>query len=210
MSKPATIIIPSYCPTQEVWGYEQRCLYNLSQHTPRDQYDLIVVGGSGDWSFPQKINAAITGVRTEFVFVLSNDVFVPPGWMEAMLKCFEDAERIANCGILAPADDPQEKRMWWEEHWWALVLFRSSTFRGLGGFDEYLWKTYHDQDYSIRLKQAGYSVLRTNAVCVEHINMATRRHMPVDDSNEKAEMIRRYGVTEFRDYLEKMKCESLS
>ncbi len=203
--KPVTIIIPSYCPDEIVRGYETRCLTQLAMNTPREMYDLIVMGGSGDWSYPQKVNAAMTGVRTEYAVVLSNDVFVGPGWLETMLKCYEDAERIADCAVLAPSDDSKERQLFWEEHWWALTLFRTRTFRDIGGFDESLWKTYHDQDLSIRLRQSGWTILRTGSVLVEHVNMATRRHMPVDDADEQAEMLRRYGVTEYRDYLEKIR-----
>ncbi len=204
MNSPVTILMPSYCPTLEVKGYEIRCLDAVAAHTPRELYDLISIQG-GDWSFPQKINAGMTGVRTEYTVVLSNDVFVGPGWLETLLSCYEDAERIADCAVLAPSDDPKEKQLFWEEHWWALTLFRTRTFRCIGGFDESLPYTYHDQDLSIRLRQSGRTILRTGSVLVEHVNMATRRHMPVDDTDEQAEMLRRYGVTEYRDYLEKIR-----
>lgn len=198
MSKTATVIIPSYCPDATVRGYETECLRCLESNTPRELYDLVIIGG-GDWSFPQKVNAAMTGVRTEFVFVLSNDVFVPPNWMETMLADFENAERIADCAVLAPADEPHDERIFWVEHWWALVLFRAETYRRIGGLDESLPHSYHDQDLSIRLTKQGHTILRTQNVVVKHINMATRSRMKYDDEPERREMRRRYGVTEHRE-----------
>lgn len=207
-AKPVTIIVPSYCPTVEVKGYEWKCLACLNSNTPRELYDLIVMQG-GDWSYPQKVNSAMTGVRTEFAVVLSNDVFVGPEWLPRMLALYTDAQ-IADCGVLAPADDPAEKRIWWEESWWALVLFKTQTFRNIDGLDESLPYTYHDQDFSIRLRREGKTVMRTNQVVVEHVNMATRRHIKVDDEPERLEMIRRHGVSEYRDYLERLNANRLS
>jgi GT2 family glycosyltransferase len=203
--KPVTIIIPSYCPDETVRGYETRCLVQLAQHTPKEMYDLIVMQG-GDWSYPQKVNAAMTGVRTDYAVVLSNDVFVGPGWLPQLLS---DYAAIENCGLLAPVDDLNHPTLYptYNENWWACVLVEMWKWWKVGPLDESLPKVYHDQDWSIRCKQAGFEVCRTGNVVVEHVGLATRSRVGTsDDAGERAEMVRRYGCAELSEYVRLNPC----
>ncbi len=207
MSSSVTIIIPSHCPDLVVKGYEIRCLEAVKEHTPRELYDLVAVQGP-DWSFPQKVNAAMTGVRTDYAVVLSNDVFVGPGWLEKLLR---DYQSIENCGVLAPMDTGCSHMLetTYDDHWWACVLIEMWKWWKVQPFDESLPLAYHDQDWSIRCKLAGFEICRTGNVVVEHVNMATRSRMPRDgEAAEKAEMERRWGTSEFRDWV-RMNADSI-
>lgn len=205
--KPVTIIVPSYCPDETVRSYETRCLVQLAQHTPKELYDLIVMQG-GDWSYPQKVNAAVTGVRTKYVAILSNDVFVGPNWLEYMIGDLEHLSKW-HCAVLSPQDQnyPAVGGSYgdyhWHEHWWALVLMKTSFYRLMDGLSEELPRTYHDQDFSIRTYKQGYRICRTKNVRVEHVGMATRSRVGGDDSAEKAWMEKRHaGSSELRDWLQ--------
>ena len=196
--KPVTIIIPSYCPDETVKGYEARCLAALEANTPREMYDLVVIGG-GDWSYPQKVNAAMFQVLTEWAVILSNDVFVSPGWLPQMIQDFEN---IDNCALLAPMEKLEPGTITYDDHWWALVLLRPTLFDDLGGLDPLLPHVYHDQCFSIRVRRAGNEICRTGNVAVEHVGMATRIRVGTgDDPKERAEMIRRYGAAELSDWV---------
>lgn len=204
MSKPVTIIVPSYCPDDTVRGYEARCLKAVADHTPREMYDLIVMQG-GDWSYPQKVNAAVTGVRTPYIVILSNDVFVAPYWLEDMLTDLAHLSS-SNCAVLSPQDQnyPEVGGSYgdyhWHEHWWALVLMKTSFYQKMDGLREDLPRTYHDQDFSIRTYKQGYCIARTKNVFVEHIGMATRSRVGGDDSAEKVLMEQLHGTSELRDW----------
>lgn len=206
MSKPVTIIVPSYCPDETVRGYEARCLKAVADHTSREMYDLIVMGG-GDWSFPQKVNATAFRAWTPYIVVLSNDVFVSPGWLEIMIDDLEYLARRNNCVVLSPQDQnyPAVGGSYgdydWGENWWALVLMKTSVFHAMDGLREDLPLTYHDQDFSIRVYKQGNTIARTKNVRVEHVGMATRSRVGGDDSTEKALMEQLHGTSELRDWL---------
>jgi len=206
--KPVTIILPSYCPDEIVRGYETRCLTQLAMHTPKHLYDLIVMQG-GDWSYPQKVNAALSGSQSDFTVILSNDVFVGPGWLQQMLT---DWAAIQRCGVLAPLeiqDGDCKGKVLYDAPWWALVLISRATWDDVGPLHEGIPHTYHDQDWNIRARQMGYQICRTGNVVVEHVNMATRSRVRADDSAEKKFMEQRWGTSEFRDWVE-MNANSLS
>jgi len=203
MSKPVTVIVPSYCPDEIVRGYEARCLAAVAAHTPREMYDLVLVGG-GDWSYPQKVNAAITGVRSDYTVVLSNDVFVGSGWLDQMLT---DYKNITKCGVLAPVEHPFPfpalcpDKIIKDDHWWALAFISMAVWDDVGPLHEGMPFTYHDQDWNIRARKMGYQICRTGNVVVEHVNMATRSRVNADDSAEKLFMEQRYGTSEFREWV---------
>jgi GT2 family glycosyltransferase len=114
-----------------------------------------------------------------------------------------DYKAIKNCGVLAPMDTGSSRMLetTYDDHWWACVLIEMWKWWKVGPFDESLPLAYHDQDWSIRCKLAGFEICRTGNVVVEHVNMATRNRMPRDgEAQEIEEMIRRWGTSEFRDW----------
>lgn len=48
------------------------------------------------------------------------------------------------------------------------ALVRTEAYRNTGGFDSYFFVDYVDFDFSIKLRHAGYRILRMNDVCIEH------------------------------------------
>jgi len=197
MPKRVTVIVPSYCPDETVKGYEAECLRCVAEYTPRDLYDLVLVGG-GDWSYPKKVNSIAERCETEYIAILSNDVFVTPGWLETMIR---DYEHLPKCGILAPMEESFPGIYTKDDHWWALVLIKTKRYR-LYPLDETLPLVYHDQNTSIEMKQAGFEIYRTGNVVVKHIGMATRSRIGTgDNAKEREEMIRRWGVAELKDWV---------
>jgi hypothetical protein len=195
--KPVTVILPSYCPDDTVKQYETECLRCLGEHTASAFYDLMLMQG-GDRSYPQKVNEAVRESGSPYIVILSNDVFVGPRWLEYLVR---DFEAVPRCGIMAPVEHEAPGQITYNDHWWACVLTTRKAWNDVGPLDETLPATYHDQDWSIRAKQKGYEICRTGNVAVRHIGMATRSRVQADDSWEREEMVRRWGVSEFRDWL---------
>jgi|WetSurMetagenome_2_1015567.scaffolds.fasta_scaffold01696_4 GT2 family glycosyltransferase len=232
-SKPVTVILPTYCPSEVVEEYLNRCLTQLANDGDRDLYNLIVVeqgiaatdpvlstvsGSAVPYDLyihtgEKPIGAAAAfnlGLRlceTEYVVFMSNDVFVPKHWLSALLSEFRNSERFGmRVGTLAPAHGvsahvannltPWANRLW-VEHWAAVYLMKRSQLLEVGTLDDQKlnWRL-HDQDQSIRFWNAGYDVLRTDAVVVEHVNMATYAALgkSTEEHGEHEEMRRRWGV----------------
>src|SRR5262249_54585573 len=97
-----------------------------------------------------------------------------------------------------PANPP----LVWEESWYSFWMIRERVVNIVGLFDTRLAYRFHDQDYSIRLKKAGFKVLRTSAVRVQHDEASTYRKMNLSEveAKERETMINRYGVEHFRDW----------
>lgn len=193
--KPCTIIIPTFCPDETVKGYETECLRCVAEHTPSVKY--VTLEG-GDRSFPQKVNIGVANSDTEYICILSNDVFVGPRWLEYLIRDFDSVPR---CGIMAPVEHEAPGVIMFNAHWWACVVTTRAVFDDVGPMDETLPHTYADQDWNIRAKQKGYEICRTGNVAVRHIGMATRSRINADDTAERDEMVRRYRVSELRDWL---------
>ncbi len=147
--------------------------------------------------YARAVNMGLKLARTEFVCILNNDVFVPPGWLTQMLADFASIKR---CGILAPQERSANPGITYDDHWWSLVLARRSLFDEVGLLDEeHLNARYADQDMSFRVRKAGYQICRTGNVIVEHDESSTYRHLKntaIEDA-ERAVMMERWGYCEF-------------
>jgi glycosyltransferase involved in cell wall biosynthesis len=170
------------------------------------------------------VNAGLALVPpdAEYVCLLSNDVFVCPEWLAILLEDFRKDSRL---GLLAPFDqnskaeldrevsaiinrqplihpaiEINENGLFYNWHWWACVLLRN-----LPGFrlDETFNFRYADQEADMWLHRHNYRIARTPRVIVEHVNSATysQMHKEKEEAEERAEMIRRYGVPGFEDFI---------
>lgn len=207
-----SIILPNFCPDKEVAGYLTKFIVSLSQNTTME-YQLIVVENGSHTpklseiadiyihkpmpiGYARAVNIGLSIADGEIFVIMNNDLEVPPNWLETMLKQYEN-------GTLAPVDHvlPFEGIIQ-DSHWFSMVMINRETFTKVGYLDESLPYRFHDQDYSIRVKMAGFPVRQTASVVVNHINSATYAKMNRnEDPQEQEEMIRRYGVSHFNDYI---------
>lgn len=219
-NKKVTIILPVYCVDDEVRGHLAHCLDNLLKHTDQSLFELIVIENGSSavpeaippildfryqyvWmekpiGYARAVNFGMKVADTEYVCVLSSDVFVTPNWLETLIA---DYESIPDCGVLAP-NGPLG--ITFNSHWWACVLIRKSVVDMVGLLDESLPFMYHDQCWNIECHKAGYKIARTGNVQVEHVGRVTYGRVPDQWSTaERAEMIRRHGAPEFQDWIKK-------
>lgn len=213
-----SIILPSYVIDETVHGYLKQCLANLEANTDRESYQLVIVDNGSvagselmkskadiyvrkeqPMGYARAANLGLSLADGDYLCILNNDLFVPKDWLPNMIK---DYESIPNAGTIAPMEGMPEKRLYHDSHWFSLVLFSRKVFTEIGYLDESINYRFHDQDYSIRVKKAGYEVLRTGNVAVEHINSATYGKMKRnEDPVERDVMIKRYGHAHFEEWL---------
>ncbi len=150
--------------------------------------------------YARAVNCGFTLADYDDVAVINNDLFVDEGWLFGLQNDYDKTPG----GILAPFDHNIEKgEVYMNHHWYSLFYTRKDVLTKVGYFDESINYRYHDQDYSIRVKKAGYEVMRTPNVVVGHINSATYSKME-EKKNETQEamiMVARYGCTMFEDWV---------
>jgi len=212
-----------------------KCVERLTKYTPEELYEPIFVEQGHpylapdpvhwDMNFPlggglylhssqplgyaRAVNLGVALARTEFICIINNDLFVPPGWLETMLAEFAS---IPHCGVLAPFDGPEARLdpngpVIYDQSWWSCVLMRREHFNNIEGLnDRELNYRFHDQDFNIRTRLEGLRIARTGKVVVEHIDSATYSRMPERveaDTKERAVMIERWGAAHYVEWLAK-------
>jgi GT2 family glycosyltransferase len=217
--KDVSIILPNYTIDAQVEAYLEQCLDALERTTDMSRVQFIVIdNGSPNESarlkaladiyirkdypmgYARAVNAGFALADCEWIVVLNNDLFLQDGWLDKMIEVYNETPG----GVLAPYDYPMSPGpVAFDTHWYSLILMRRSVQREVGYFDESMNFRFHDQDYSIRVKQAGFEVMRTPNVVVAHINSATYSKMPQrsGESAEMARMVKKWGATMFEDWV---------
>lgn len=215
MGKKISIILPNYTPNETVRGYMLDFLKSLSNTASSEDYQLISVeNGSFNqelkdisdiyihkdypMGYARAVNCGLSLADCDYLLIANNDLVLPEGWLDKMLSDYQG-------GLLAPLDqefqNPEEK-IYEDMHWFSFVLLDRETFKKVGYLDESIPFRFHDQDYSIRVKKAGYPVRRTGKVIVNHINMATYNAMGRPQDKEEEEIMKkRYGACTFNEWI---------
>lgn len=223
-----SLILPAYVPNRELLEVTKTCLESILATTVRTQYDLIVIdNGSTEDAAEVLKDAADTYIRYEEPFgyaraaniglalrrqpwtcVLNTDIeFTHKGWLEQFRHWYDNSKTKG--GILSAIDDGRkpanhDDSLVFNESWFSCWFTHESVIETVGYFDESLPYRFHDQDYAIRVKRAGYEVMRLKRVQVKHIDSATYNVMDRnDDPEEAAEMRRRWGAVDYRDWIRK-------
>jgi GT2 family glycosyltransferase len=130
-----SIVIPNWfteaggkiVPTAEAYWFAQQAIPRIKEYT--QNFELILIDNGSvlgsdylkeqardggkffrnetNLGFAKAVNQGIILSEGEWVCVINNDVFVWPGWMEALQKTFTDN---FNCGIAMPALVKQVRR----------------------------------------------------------------------------------------------------
>jgi GT2 family glycosyltransferase len=213
-----SIIIPTYCPVPEVADLLQQCVEKIAKHTVLP-YELIVIEQGKRYfkqspaqvtvyssfdepiGYAKAVNIGVGMAQGEYLFIVNNDIFVPHGWDHALIR---DYELTHGCAMMSACDRPEVTSIQHDVSWWSCVCINRQRWKEIGPLnDELLNYRFHDQDWSIRATKAGYRVCRDGYVQVQHFEASTYRHMQptVNEGGERAEMIRRYGVAHFYEWL---------
>lgn len=221
--RKTSIILPSYVIDEEVHGYQERCLDALLAKTPREAAQIIIIDNGSKYGsermrevadiyirkdypmgYARAVNCGFTLADHDDIAVINNDLFVQDNWLQGL----QDAYDATPGGIMSPFDFPvADGPAYMDHHWYSLFYTRKDVLTKVGYFDESINYRYHDQDYSIRTKMAGYEVMRTPKVIVSHINSATydKMEQKKNEGEEARIMLDRYGFTMFEEWVKHFK-----
>jgi len=162
-----------------------RCLESIRRYTTLP-YKLVVVENNNKWlledefdayayipeglTCAQNNNVALklaSTLRCDPLIVVSNDVRVAPGWLEAILETFQDPScGVATLNSSESGDEPESKIT--EDFFGALWAVRNEVYMKVGDWDTQFCHSFDDADYWVRVYQIGYTIKMNRSVLILH------------------------------------------
>ena len=166
----------------------------------REQSDVRVTFNSSNRGFAGGNNQGIAAARGDFLIILNNDVLVTDGWVEGLLAPFG---RLPGLGMTAPRSNrvagsqqleivsyttneeyqifAQQMRKEFSGTGWLTdraigfcLCIDRRVITEVGGFDEgYAVGNFEDDDFSLRVRSAGYKILICDDVVIHHFGSKT-------------------------------------
>jgi len=185
MSPKVTVILPIRI-TEKWQAIMTDCCIATMRATTEVPYELIVVESGSDYfgerkdidgrylHFPQGIgyakefNRAIDMASGDYIVHIGNDIFTRPGWLEALLKCFEIP---SDCGAatLASSELGHEPIDIVMEGLYCPIMMFKKEWR----FDEDFSDVFLDSDLIMRIYKAGFRMYRNWNVVITHLCQQT-------------------------------------
>ena len=214
-----SIVVPVY----NKLDYTIACLRSLGEHAGSIAFEVIVIDDASADTTPERLaqiagvrylrnaqnlgfigscNAGAAAARGEFVLFLNNDTVVTAGWLEALLRCFDEEPdaglvgsklvypdgRLQEAGGIVfndgsgwnygrfddPADPKYNFRRECDYCSGAAVMLRRALFERLGGFDtRYAPAYYEDTDLAFAVRAQGLKVFYEPRSTVVHFEGVT-------------------------------------
>ncbi|MDU4962077.1 MAG: glycosyltransferase [Sporomusaceae bacterium] len=160
----------------------------------RRQQDIHCVFNSANTGFPAACNQGIAIARGDSVLLLNNDTIVTPGWLNNLRRCLFSQPEIGAAGAITnscsnfqsiPCDYADREEMLrfaaainkpnpdrWENRGRLVgfcMLIKRTVIDTVGLFDEtFSPGNYEDDDYSLRIRRAGYRLLLCRDCFIHH------------------------------------------
>jgi len=242
-AKPAvSVIIPLYGKLD----YTLRCLASIAANLPSAPFEVILVDdGSPDDSFDilskvggirlfrnrenqgfiRSCNAGAEAARGEFLYFLNNDTEVTPGWLDELLRTFDEfpGTGLAGSKLIYPDGRLQEAGgiIWKDASAWnfgrfqdpllpvfnyarevdycsgASIMVPRKLFAELGGFDErYLPAYCEDSDLALKIRERGQRVIYQPLSTVIH-------HEGITSGTDTSQGVKAYQIDNTRKLFER-------
>ena len=214
-----TVIIPVYGEID----YTLRCLASIAAHPAQAAFEVIVVDDCSpdnsaeilshvdgirlirnekNQGFIRSCNAGASAAQGEYLYFLNNDTEVTPGWIDELVRTFEEfpGTGFAGSKLVYPDGRLQEAGgiVWQDGSAWnfgryqdpllpiynyarevdycsgASIMVPKVVFDELGGFDEYYLPAYcEDCDLALKIRDKGYRVIYQPLSTVIHFEGVT-------------------------------------
>jgi GT2 family glycosyltransferase len=238
-SRRAAIVIPVF----NAAFYTRVCLASL-QTEQRDAEVIIVDNGSTDetpallgaWAdqergrrfqrfdqvlgFARACNAGAAATEREFVVFLNNDTFVLEGWLDNLLRPFDEADNvqvtgsrllypsghIQHAGIAFNREGPHHvfvglagdtpfvlQRRDFQTVTGAALAIRRAEFERLGGFDTSYQNSFEDVDLCLKVKREGGRIVYVPDSVAYHFESMTEGRLGPTDMRNYTLFMERWG-----------------
>lgn len=185
--------------------YEIIAVDNASTDGTRDwlrqQPDIRLIENSSNAGFPAACNQGLAAATGDYLLLLNNDTVVTPRWLEQLIACLESDERIGAAGpvtnaasyysaIRVPYTTMEQMEAFAERHnrkdpskWMErlklvgfCLIMKREVYRRVGPLDErFTPGNYEDDDYSLRIRQAGWKLMLCGDTFIHHDSGTTFR-----------------------------------
>lgn len=199
MTKSVSVIVP--CLTEHDWQvYLTRAIIDIAKSTTSIPFELVIAEAVGceladecdryhhnmEKGFANAdMNSAMDLAQGEITVVLTNDVFVKEGWLEAVLACFD----IEDCGMasLGTSDHKEVSTPIILEGLWCplMAIPNRPDFR----FNAEMFPSYWgDSDFVMTVYNAGLRAYRNRVVICDHLGRATNTEDHIRGRAEEIEV----------------------
>jgi GT2 family glycosyltransferase len=150
-----------------------------------DEADVYVYEKNVEPSAEKSHNRGFKIASGEYITLLTNDVYVSDGWLEAMLECF----KIKDCGASTVASTQfnhlKENKIE-VGNWWSTCMIKREVFDRVGYYDERFRDSWCDTDLLLRMALNGYKMYRNFNCVVDHLIGQTNYVKPGFKENYEA------------------------
>jgi GT2 family glycosyltransferase len=188
-----SVVLPILIKTDKHLSMTMKCLCMAKKFT-NIPFELIIVE-TGSQYFSEEADIYIyeknvttpeishnngfrMACRSDFVVLLTNDVFVREKWLECLLEPFQ---RHPDCGASTLASTQfghiQENKIE-EGNWWSIAAIKQEVFKKCGYYDERFINCWCDTDLLLRMRKEGYKMYRNFNCVVDHLVGATNYDKP--------------------------------
>ena len=120
------------------------------------------------------VNTGLELCTHDTIIVSNNDIVLTPGWLEGLLEPLKQGFDISSIRTSDGDGFTTEEKITEGDKFGSLWAMKRSVYEKLGGYDESIGKSTHeDLDYRRRALNEGIKIAKNHAAVVEHIGRAT-------------------------------------